>query len=57
MYFDFSRFLFIHCLLQGVINLIFYFDISLFILSMWIAIICYFDCSHVKHVDYCYNLF
>ena len=28
------------------------FDISLFILNMWIVIICYFDCSHVKHVEY-----
>jgi len=33
------------------------FDISLFIITMWITIICYFDCSHVKHVDYYYKLF
>ena len=32
-------------------------DISLFIQSMFITIICYFDCSHVKHVDYYYKLF
>ena len=50
-------FLFIHCLCQVVINLMFDFDVSLFILSMWITIICYFDCSHVKHVDYYHKLF
>jgi len=33
------------------------FDISLFTLSMWITSIKYFDCSHVKHVDYYYELF
>jgi len=30
-------------------------DVSLFILSMWITIICYFTCSHVKHVNYYYK--
>jgi len=32
-------------------------DISLFLLSMWITIRCYFDCGHVKHVNYHYELF
>jgi len=32
-------------------------EISLFILSMWSTIICYFDCSHVTHVNYYYKLF
>jgi len=33
------------------------FDISWFMLSMCITILSYFDCSHVKHVDYYYELF
>jgi len=49
-------FLFIYYLCQVVINLMFDFDISLFILSMWINIICDFDFSHVKHEDYYYKL-
>ena len=31
------------------------FNILLFILIMWITIMCYFICSHVKHVIYCYR--
>ena len=30
-------------------------DIQSFIQSMWITIICYFDCSHVKHMNYNYK--
>ena len=50
-------FLFIHCLCQVVINSMFDSDISLFIPIMWITNMCYFDCGHVKHVNYCYKLF
>jgi len=41
-------FLFIHCLCQGVINLMCDFDISWFILSMCITIISYFDCKNQR---------
>jgi hypothetical protein len=38
-------------------TLMFDFEISLFILSVWMTITCYFNCSHVKHVYYFISYF